>query len=161
MPSPADFTDFTAYIDHLGLEPLPVEGGRWAQSWRDETASSIYYLLVAPETSAPHRLDRLEIYAHHAGAAVRMLLLFPDGRVSRPVLGPDVAAGERPQVVVPAGVWQASFSTGEWSLAGTVVVPPYTDDCVEFRDAATLASAWPEAAADLAQISTGRSPSLP
>jgi predicted cupin superfamily sugar epimerase len=147
MPSPADFTD---YIDHLGLQPLPVEGGRWAQSWRDETVSAIYYLLVAPETSAPHRLDRMEIYAYHAGAPVRMLLLFPDGRVERPVLGPDVTAGQRPQVGVPAGTWQASVSTGEWSMLGTVVVPPYTDDCVEFGDAAALASAWPEAAEDLA-----------
>ncbi|MFJ8914247.1 cupin domain-containing protein [Amycolatopsis sp. NPDC102389] len=144
MPSPDDFTA------HLGLQPLPVEGGRWAQSWRDETASAIYYLLVSPETSAPHRLDRLEIYAHHAGAPVRMLLLFPDGRVSRPVLGPDVAAGQRPQVGVPAGVWQASVSTGEWSLLGTVVVPPYTDDCVEFRSAAALAAEWPDATEDLA-----------
>ncbi|UUV31614.1 cupin domain-containing protein [Amycolatopsis roodepoortensis] len=144
MPSPDDFTA------HLGLQPLPVEGGRWAQSWRDETASAIYYLLAPPETSAPHRLDRLEIYAHHAGAPVRMLLLFPDGSVSRPVLGPDVAAGQRPQVVAPAGVWQASVSTGEWSLVGTVVVPPYTDDCVEFRSAAALAAEWPDAAEDLA-----------
>ena len=64
--------------------------------------------------------------------------------------GPDVAAGQRPQVGVPAGTWQASVSTGEWSLLGTVVVPPYTDDCVEFADAATLASKWPEAAEDLA-----------
>ncbi|WP_410645986.1 cupin domain-containing protein [Amycolatopsis sp. cmx-4-54] len=144
MPSLDEFTV------HLGLRPLPVEGGRWAQSWRDETASAIYYLLAPPETSAPHRLDRLEIYAHHAGAPVRMLLLLPDGRISRPVLGPDVAAGQRPQVVVPAGVWQASVSTGEWSLAGTVVVPPYTDDCVEFRSAAALAAEWPEAAEDLA-----------
>ncbi|WP_414940396.1 cupin domain-containing protein [Amycolatopsis sp. cmx-11-51] len=144
MPRPADITA------HLGLQPLPVEGGRWAQSWRDETASAIYYLLEPPETSAPHRLDRLEIYAHHTGAPVRMLLLFPDGRISRPVLGLDVAAGQRPQVVVPAGVWQASTSTGEWSLLGTVVVPPYTDDCVEFRSAAALAAEWPGAAEDLA-----------
>ncbi|MFC3450578.1 cupin domain-containing protein [Amycolatopsis speibonae] len=144
MPSPDDFAA------HLGLQPLPVEGGRWAQSWRDETASAIYYLLAPPETSAPHRLDRLEIYAHHAGAPVRMLLLHPDGRISRPVLGPDVAAGQRPQVGVPAGVWQASVSTGEWSLVGTVVVPPYTDDSVEFRSAAALVAEFPGAAEDLA-----------
>jgi len=143
MPEPADF------VTHLGLEPLPVEGGRWAQSWRDATGSAIYYLLVAPERSAPHRLDRVEVYAHHAGAPAQMLLLHPDGSVERPVLGTDVAAGERPQVVVPAGTWQAAVTLGPWSLLGTVVVPPYTDECIEFEAAGELARRYPEAAADL------------
>jgi uncharacterized protein len=133
----------------LGLAPLPVEGGLWAQSWRDEHCTAIYYLLVAPEFSGLHRLAHPEVYAHHAGAPVRMLLLHEDGEVTRPVLGTDVAAGQRPQVVVPPGVWQASESLGEWSLLGTVVAPPYTDDIVEFGSAAALADAFPEHAADV------------
>lgn len=126
----------------LGLAELEVEGGLWAQSWRDERCSAIYYLLVAPEFSALHRLDRLEVYSYHAGAPARMLLL-SEGRVSEPTLGPDVAAGQRPQVVVPAGTWQATTTLGEWTLMGTVVVPPYTDDCVEFADAERLSAAYP------------------
>jgi hypothetical protein len=128
----------------LGLRPLPVEGGRWAQTWRDEHCTAIYYLLAAPEFSALHRLAHLEIYAFHAGAPVRMLLLYPDGGVGRPVLGTDLAAGQRPQVVVPAGVWQASETLGAWSLVGTVVVPPYTDDIVEFGAADELAAGYPD-----------------
>jgi predicted cupin superfamily sugar epimerase len=143
MPEPSDF------VTHLGLEPLPVEGGQWAQSWRSADGSAIYYLLVAPERSAPHRLDRVEVYAHHAGAPAQMLLLHADGSVERPVLGTGVAAGERPQVVVPAGTWQATVTLGAWSLLGTVVVPPYTDDCVDFASGAELALRYPEAAADL------------
>ncbi|WP_326836288.1 cupin domain-containing protein [Amycolatopsis rhabdoformis] len=151
MPQPPEF------IHHLGLSPLPVEGGLFAQSWRSAEGSAIYYLLVAPQFSAPHRLDRTEVFVHHAGSAARMLLLHPEGSsegsssgtVTRPVLGPDVAAGERPQVVVPAGTWQATVPLGEWCLLGTVVVPPYTDDCVEFADVETLAARFPAAAADL------------
>jgi len=131
-------------IEALGLLPLPVEGGRWAQTWRDERCTAIYYLLVASEFSALHRLAHLEIYAYHAGAPTRMLLLYPDGRVRRPVLGTDLAAGQRPQIVVPAGVWQASETLGAWSLVGTVVVPPYADDIVEFGAADELAAAYPE-----------------
>ena len=131
----------------LGLRPLPVEGGRWAQTWRDEHCTAIYYLLAAPEFSALHRLAHLEIYAYHAGAPLRMLLLYPDGEVRRPVLGTDLAAGQRPQVVVPAGVWQASETVGAWSLVGTVVVPPYTDDVVEFGSADRLAAEYPGHAA--------------
>lgn len=121
----------------LDLEPLPIEGGLFTQSWRNETCSAIYYLLAAPEFSAVHRLDRIEIFAYHAGAPARMLLA--DGStVSEHVLGPDLAAGHRPQVVVPPGVWQAAETLGEWTLMGTVVVPPYTDGCVEFAAAADM-----------------------
>lgn len=133
----------------LGLEPLPIEGGMFAQSWRDADVSAIYYLVVAPDFSALHRLDRIEIFTYHAGSAARMLLLHPDGTVTRPVLGVDLAAGERPQVVVPAGVWQTTVTLGEWSLLGTVVVPPYTDESVEFGDADQLAADFPELAAEV------------
>jgi uncharacterized protein len=131
------------FVAALGLVPLPVEGGLWAQSWRDEHGSAIYYLLVAPEFSALHRLAHTEIYLYHAGAPARLLLLYPDGTVTRPVLGVDVAAGQRPQVVVPSGVWQATETLGAWSLLGTVVVPPYTDDIVEFGAATALAEQYP------------------
>lgn len=129
-------------MSELGLAPLPVEGGLWAQSWRDASCSAIYYLLEAPGFSGLHRLDRVEIYSHHAGAPVRMTLL-DNGSVTEHVLGTDVTEGQRPQVVVPAGTWQASEPLGAWSLMGTVVVPPYTDDCVEFASAAEVAAEYP------------------
>ncbi len=135
----------------LGMAELETEGGLWSQSFRDETASAIYYLLVAPDFSAMHRLDRLEIYSYHSGAPAQLLLLDGD-RVSEPVLGPDVAAGQRPQVVVPAGVWQGSTSLGEWTLMGTVVVPPYTDDSVEFGHADELVARYPKVAARIKSL---------
>lgn len=138
-------------VDVLGMGELDVEGGLFSQSWRDERCSAIYYLLVAPDFSALHRLDHLEIYNYHAGAPARFFLM-DSGRVSEPVLGPDLAAGQRPQLVVPAGVWQASRPLGEWSLMGTVVVPPYTDDCVEFADARRLGAAHPEHAARISEL---------
>jgi hypothetical protein len=138
-------------VDALGMGELDVEGGLFSQSWRDEACSAIYYLLVAPDFSALHRLEHLEIYHYHAGAPARFFLI-ENGRVREPVLGADLAAGQRPQLVVPAGVWQASQSLGAWSLMGTVVVPPYTDECVEFADAAALSAAYPEHAARIKEL---------
>lgn len=128
----------------LGLRPLPTEGGLWTQSWRDDHCSAIYYLLAAPEISVFHQLDRVEIYGYHAGAPMRLTLLYSDGRMERPVLGTDLAGGQRPQVVVPAGVWQAGETLGQWSLVGTTVVPPYTDDCIRFGSAEELLAQFPE-----------------
>ncbi|HWO65617.1 MAG TPA: cupin domain-containing protein [Umezawaea sp.] len=139
-------------ITALGLAPLPVEGGHFAQGFRSADLSTIYYLLRAGEFSAVHRLANVEVYAHHAGAPLRMLLLHPDGTVTTPVLGSALAEGQRPQVVVPAGVWQASEPAGDWTLVTTVVVPPYTDDVVEFGTADDLAEAYPSHGATVRRL---------
>lgn len=138
-------------VSTLGLQPLPVEGGHWAQTWRDANGTAIYYLLRAPAFSALHRLAHPEIFSFHAGAPARMLLLHPDGSVTRPVLGIDLAAGQRPQVPVPAGVWQATETTGTWTLLGTFMAPPYTDACITFADT-TLAAEYPSAAPDIRRL---------
>jgi uncharacterized protein len=109
----------------LGLEPLPDEGGLFRRTHIDAHSSAIYYLLIAPDFSALHRLGATETYHWYAGAPLRLLLLGADGRAGEVVLGPDVAAGQRPQVVVPAGTWQGSSPAAEWSLVGTTTAPPF------------------------------------
>ncbi len=139
-------------IDLLGLEPLPVEGGMWAQTWRDGHGSAIYFLLRPEDFSAMHRLDGPELWHHYAGAAVEMLLLFPDGSVTRPVLGGDLAAGQRPMAAVPAGVWMGAATAGEWSLVGATMAPPYHEDGFEPGVLSDLAGRYPAAAADIAAL---------
>jgi predicted cupin superfamily sugar epimerase len=140
-------------IKTLGLLPLPVEGGLYKENLNgDPNASAIYYMLVAPQFSRLHKLEHLEVFAYHAGAPARMLLLHPDGRVERPVLGMDLAAGERPQVIVPPGTWQATETTGEWSLLGTVMSPPYQDDQVTYAEAGSLVGGYPAAAEDISRL---------
>ena len=144
-------------IELLGLEPMEIEGGMWAQTWRDERSSAIYFLMGPGDFSALHRLSGPELWHHYAGAAVEMLLLGPDGLVSRPVLGDDLACGQRPIVAVPAGVWMAAGTTGEWSLTGTTMAPAFEPDFFELGNADKLAEAYPEAAADIARF-TGSEP---
>jgi predicted cupin superfamily sugar epimerase len=125
-------------ISSLGMQELPVEGGYFAQTHRSAEASAIAYLLQSPDFSGMHLLSHLEIYNFHAGSPLQMVLLFPDGSVSQPLL-----SATNPQVVVPAGVWQGSAPAGDWSLVGTVVVPPYTDDIVSFGHADDLCARYP------------------
>ncbi|MET0233217.1 MAG: cupin domain-containing protein [Kibdelosporangium sp.] len=140
-------------IKALGLAPLPAEGGLYKENLNgDPNASAIYYMLVAPQFSRLHKLRHLEIFAYHAGAAARMLLLRPDGGVERPVLGMDLVNGERPQVIVPAGTWQATETTGAWSLLGTMMSPPYSEDSIVFAEADSLVGDYPAAAEDISRL---------
>lgn len=136
----------------LGLEPLPGEGGLFRRTHLDAHSSAIYYLLIAPEFSALHRLGATETYHWYSGAPLRMLLLGADGTVDEPVLGPDLDAGQRPQVVVPAGTWQGSSPGGVWSLVGTTTAPPF--DWAHFRlgDRTDLVARHPAARARIEEL---------
>lgn len=139
-------------IELLALEPLAGEGGQWAQTWRDGHSSAIYFLLRPDDFSALHRLGGVELWHHYAGAAVEMLLLEPDGTVQRPLLGDDLAAGERPVIAVETGRWMAAGTCGAWSLVGTTMAPPFDGASFELGDRAALSAAHPEAAEDIARF---------
>ena len=136
----------------LGLEPLPDEGGLFRRTHIDAHSSAIYFLLIAPDFSAMHRLTATETYHWYAGSPLRLLFLGGDGQVSEPVLGPDLAAGQRPQIVVPAGIWQGSSSTGEWSLVGTTTAPPFDWEGFELGGRAALTAGYPDAAERIAAL---------
>lgn len=115
----------------LDLAPHP-EGGWFRETFRDTAgpdgralSTAIYYLLEAGDVSAWHRVDAAEIWHFHAGAPLA-LTVSPDGHAAaRLMLGPDIAAGQSPQGVVPAGHWQSAESLGAWTLVGCTVAPGF------------------------------------
>ncbi len=118
-------------IDALGLQPHP-EGGWYRETWRAAAepgaraaGTAIYYLLDAGEFSHWHRVDAAEIWHFYAGAPLA-LTLSPDGHDAEAHrLGSGLAAGQRPQIVVPAGWWQCATSLGAWTLVGCTVSPGF------------------------------------
>lgn len=131
--------DARAIIDALGLSPHP-EGGHFAETFRDAPAggrghsTAIYYLLEAGDCSAWHRVDAAEVWHFYAGAPL-VLTLSPDGHdASAHRLGPDLARGERPQLVVPANHWQTAESLGAWTLVGCTVAPGFSFDGFEMAE---------------------------
>ncbi|RAH98155.1 cupin [Acuticoccus sediminis] len=120
-----------AIIAALDLKPHP-EGGYYTETYRDAPdggrghSTAIYYLLEAGDCSAWHRVnDAAEVWHHYAGAPLA-LTISPNGHDATSYrLGPDIAAGERPQVVVPAGQWQTAESLGAFTLVGCTVAPGF------------------------------------
>jgi uncharacterized protein len=143
----------------LGLQPLPDEGGLYRQTFADAHSSAIYFLLLAPDFSALHRLAATETYPWYAGSPLRLLLLHGDGegggRVDEPTLGPGFDAGERPQIVVPAGTWQGSSPVGAWSLVGTTMAPPFAWSGFRLGERAELLDRWPSARARITALTRG------
>lgn len=119
-------------IAALGMTRHP-EGGWYAETFRDAAgeggrarSTAIYFLLEAGDVSAWHRVkDAAEAWHFYAGAPLELGMASKDGAVVLSRLGPDIAGGERPQAVVPAGWWQAARSRGPWTLVGCTVAPGF------------------------------------
>lgn len=127
---PAAALTASEVIRLLDLLPHP-EGGHYRETFRDAPgpdgrarSTAIYFLLAAGERSHWHRVDAVETWHFHAGAPLE-LSLWDGGPVTRLRLGSDLAAGARPQGIVPAGVWQAAASLGDWTLVGCTVAPGF------------------------------------
>lgn len=132
-----------ALADQLGLEPHP-EGGWFRRTWRSgveltppgfpgprPAATAIYYLLAPGEQSRWHQVRSDELWLHHQGGP---LLLQLGGSGDEPgdlldeiVLGGDLAAGHRPQGLVPAGRWQAAQPLADDAVLVSCVVAPGFD----------------------------------
>ncbi len=150
-----------AIIQALGLEPLPVEGGLTAQTYLSRfsidgqpAGTAIYYLLRGNAFSHLHQLTGDEMYHFYLGDPVELTQLLPDGSVKTTVLGTDIAAGQRPQLLVPAGMWQGSRLApgGSFALLGTTMWPGYTPECYRHGDPAELARKYPQAAEIIARL---------
>ena len=122
----------------LDLRPHP-EGGWYAETYRHPTttatnggtrslATAIYFLLLPGESSAWHRVVSDELWFHHRGGPLRLWLGGDSDSPEDPaehVLGPDTAAGQLPQLLVPGGQWQAARPVDEAALVSCVVVPGF------------------------------------
>lgn len=123
-------------IRTLRLQPHP-EGGWYRQTWEAgdgprASGTCIYFLLKAGERSHWHRVDAAEIWHFYAGAPL-VLRIAADagGPAAAHALGRALETGEAPQIVVPAGHWQAAESTGDWTLVGCTVSPGFRFDGFE------------------------------
>ncbi|HEV2214282.1 MAG TPA: cupin domain-containing protein [Terracidiphilus sp.] len=143
----------------LGLEPHPIEGGSFRRTYTSSAAvnlargvrpagTAIYYLLEAGTFSEMHVLTSDEIFHFYLGDPVEMLQLLPDGGSAVFTLGTDLKAGQRVQLVVPAGVWQGTRLIGDGKLAllGCTVTPGF--DFADYRNAPVeeLIAKWPQEA---------------
>ena len=140
-------------VERLRLEPLPLEGGLFRQTWvgeeRDErpVGTAIVVLLAAEggHFSAMHRLPIDEVWYFQSGDPIELLLLEPGtpGRVA--ILGQDVLGGQALQLTVPAGTWMGArvVPGGEWSLFATSMAPGFIPSDYDPGDADALARMWP------------------
>lgn len=117
-------------VELLNLNPHP-EGGFFRETWRADgpgraAGTAIYYLLRGDDRHRWHTVDSAEIWHFYAGAPLILSLSETEaGPAVDHLLGLDLQAGARPQILVPPGHWQVANSTGDWTLVGCTVSPGF------------------------------------
>ncbi|HVT10186.1 MAG TPA: cupin domain-containing protein [Polyangia bacterium] len=154
-------------IATLGLQPHP-ERGYFVETYRAKltvdgiphggprAASTAIYFLIEREapTTYLHRLLSDEIFHFYEGGPLDVLMLAPDGSSQLRRLGTDLAAGERPQIVIPAGTWFAAELAGAAThcLFGCTVAPGFDFADFELAAGPELAARYPAHAARIARM---------
>ncbi len=123
----------TEIIDKLDLTPHP-EGGYYAETFRDQdnaatdgraASTAIYYLLDQHQKSHWHRVDAAEVWHFYIGSSLELSISEDGKNKQKLILGPDLNAGEHPQIYIPKGCWQSAHAPKGWVLAGCTVAPGF------------------------------------
>jgi predicted cupin superfamily sugar epimerase len=137
-----------SYRSALQLSPPALPAGYSGP----HSLGNVFYFLVTPQAPVTlHRLRSDQMYHHYLGNPLEVLLLYVDGKSETRVVGPDLAAGMRPQLFIPGGTFHTArvYREGEYSLLGTSVWLRAEPSDVELGDPVRLAAAYPDAKAQI------------
>jgi predicted cupin superfamily sugar epimerase len=157
--------DAAAVVRALGLSPHP-EGGFFRETFRGadlpfelpgrgtrSTSTLIYFLLEAGDFSAFHRVRSDEVWHHYLGAGVELHTLAAATGHAVTHLGSRLEAGERPQQVVLADVYQAArLSEPGFALCGCTVAPGFDFRDFELTSRSVLETLFPNERAIIAEL---------
>jgi len=157
-----------AIIQQLGLAPHP-ERGYYKETYRASSpvqvdrpggaraaSTAIYFFITAREPATfLHRLVSDEIFHFYDGGPLDILRLRPDGTWDVARLGLNLDAGERPQIVVPAGTWFGTELAAGAShcLVGCTVAPGFDFADFELAQGPELEARYPQAADRIRRMS--------
>ena len=150
------------WIKKLGLHNHP-EGGYFKETYRSvekipqqdppekyegdrNFSTAIYFLLKQEEFSAFHRLKGDELWHYHAGDPLEIFVINPDGSLEKFYLGPDMDAGEQPQVVIYKNRWFGAKVNNPkgYTLMSCTMTPGFEFADFELAEQAELIRAHPQ-----------------
>ena len=156
-------------VNRLRLQPHP-EGGFFKETFRSgmlltlpdgrvrSSSTAIHFLLPADSFSALHRVSADEVWHFYSGDPLELTTITPGGELETIILGQELGLGQRPQLVVPAGVWQAAkpcAGTYGYTLVGCTVAPGFDFADFEMPDRSTLGALFPQHGAVIHSLTRG------
>lgn len=153
-----------ALIEALQLQPH-IEGGYYKRTYNSphsvtltgpekklverSTMSSIYYMLTSDSPLGHTHKNHSDIIRYYQlGQPLRYLVLFPDGCLEETILGPNIAAGHKLQLLTPGGTWvsvalvTSGDIEGDFGLVSEAVTPGFDSSDRELATADDIQTAF-------------------
>jgi len=107
-----------------------------------------YFMVTADAQIRLHRIRSDQMYHHYMGESLEVLLLYPDGTGEITIIGADLTAGMRPQLLIPGGTFHTSrlqsvSAPAGFALLGTTEWPGFESPDLELADPTKLVMAYP------------------
>lgn len=133
------------------------EGGYFHQTYKSQGSltnpegckrhiiTSIYYLLTKDSHLSYFAQNKSDlILYYHLGDPVKIIFLNENGDISEKILGPNIQAGHRPQIVCPANSCKAYQLMGDdYALVGEAVAPGFEYEDMSMPTLAELEKKFP------------------
>jgi predicted cupin superfamily sugar epimerase len=130
-----------------GVLPAPFAQAR-------PVGSALYFMVTPDAPVRLHRIKNDQLYHYYLGDPLELFLLHADGKSERITVGPDIAAGQRVQVLIPGGTFHTARLVGQkhWFLGASTEWPGVIPDDVEIGDVDAMAAKYPAIAKELRAI---------
>ena len=124
--------------------PAPFADGR-------PLGSALYFLVTPIAPVRLHRIRNDQLYHYYLGDPLEVFLLHNDGNAERVVVGPDLRAGQRVQLLIPGNTFHTARLVGKrrWFLGASTEWPGVTPPDVEIGKLDELAGKYPSVAAEI------------
>jgi predicted cupin superfamily sugar epimerase len=127
--------------------PAPFADGR-------PLGSALYFLVTPTAPVRLHRIRNDQLYHYYLGDPLEVFMLHADGSIERVMVGPDLRAGQRVQLLIPGNTFHTARLIGQrrWFLGASTEWPGVIPADVEIGNLDALAGKYPAVAADLRAI---------
>lgn len=124
--------------------PVPFAAGR-------PMGSALYFMLTPQEPVKLHRIRNDQLYHYYLGDPIEVLMMLTDGSTQHHVVGPDLRAGQVPQLFIPGNTFHTARVTGtrQWFLGASTEWPGVEPQDVELGNADALAMKYPGVAEEI------------
>lgn len=101
-----------------------------------------------------HRIRNDQLYHYYLGDPLEVILLHADGATKRIVVGPDLRAGNRVQLLIPGDTFHTARVIGRrrWFLGASTEWPGVVPTDVEIGNVDAIAAKYPAVADTLRAV---------
>ena len=136
------------FVAETYRSPLKIPASALPEAYEgDRPYGSALYFVVTPDAQiVMHRIRSDQLYHHYLGDSLEVLMLYPDGSGNIATVGPDLAAGARPQLFIPGQTFHTSrLAPGaSYALLASTEWPGVEPPDVEHGDIQALMEAYPD-----------------